>query len=598
MGKGGVLICLLCPGTIGTIHMNENTKSETRTIPYSGQIIGAVVEALDIKDEVLTNRTAKRYYSGITVSEYSLRQIYITLGKRLVDLGIVPTPSLFEQYDVSMPNITTASMARVAKKWDSLCATIQSRSGRIQDYGQAIEGFCRLIVIDLALRIASWLRIAKLPPPEPKTPQWAEENGAGKMLRMLLSQAGITRDQFSARVEVTHISVDNWFDGKVRPIPSHIGFMTETFAKLISGASKHNLQAQLQRQFTIAYLADVLAKNIGREAVVELATSLYRFIWLILEDIEAMDRPPIEEVAGEEFEILRYGTDEPGSHILLRNLALVETDTRWKKDILASTTGWGLRFEEIAGQSSSPGASAGLAQELPAAAKREDTKDGTEEDLGKFKEDSWLKPEDYARIRSGDLRMLTERLKGGIDDLRLIVKRHPLSAQAHVALGSFLGMVGKHLSNREMINEGVNECKIAAALCESWDMPLVEPGIILINVGRYDEALSELENAVNKLPSITPHLAMNRGYAFMQLRKYEQALSDFEFIIKSRPDYATALDNAAHCAFMLSDRAKGIKYAKEPRKYGEQHAFNDWRKGRYNNKSRNRKESRHMKKHD
>jgi len=112
--------------------MNENTKSETRTIPYSGQIIGAVVEALDIKDEVLTNRTAKRYYSGITVSEYSLRQIYITLGKRLVDLGIVPTPSLFEQYDVSMPNITTASMARVAKKWDSLCATIQSRSGRIK----------------------------------------------------------------------------------------------------------------------------------------------------------------------------------------------------------------------------------------------------------------------------------------------------------------------------------------------------------------------------------------------------------------------------------------------------------------------------------
>ena len=104
---------------------------------------------------------------------------------------------------------------------------------------------------------------------------------------------------------MTHISVDNWFDGKVRPIPSHIGFMTETFAKLISGASKHNLQAQLQRQFTIAYLADVLAKNIGREAVVELATSLYRFIWLISEDIEAMDRPPIEEVAGEEFEILR-----------------------------------------------------------------------------------------------------------------------------------------------------------------------------------------------------------------------------------------------------------------------------------------------------
>lgn len=561
--------------------MSEDTKSETRTIPYSGQIIGAIVEALDIKDEVLTNRTAKRYYSGKTVSEYSLRQIYITLGKRLVDLGIVPIPPLFEQYDVSMPNITTASMARLAKKWDSLCATIKSRSGRIQDYSQVTEGFCRSIVIDLALRIVSWLRLAKLPPPELKTPQWAEENGAGKMLRALLSETGITREQFAARVGVTRISVDNWFDSKLRPIPTHIGFMAVTFAKLITSANKHNLQVQFQRQFTWAYLADILAENIGRKAVVELATALYRFIWLISEDIEAMNRPPIEEVAGEEFEILRHGTDEPGSHILLRNLALIETDPKWKREILASTINWGLRFEEIAGQSSSPGASAGLAQELPDVAKREDINDGTEEDLKRLREASLLQPEDYNRIRSGDLGMLIEQLSGGIDDRRLLVKRHPLSPQAHMALGSFLGMVGKHLSNREMINEGINECKIAAALCKDWDTPLVEPGIILMNAGYYDEALVELGTAANKLPTITPHLAMSRGYALMRLDKYEQALNDFEFVIASRPNYAPALDYAAHCAFMTRDHIRGMKYAKEARKYGEMQTYNDWRKGTY-----------------
>ena len=38
------------------ICMNEESKN---AIPYSGQIIGAIVEALEIKDEVLTNRTAK-----------------------------------------------------------------------------------------------------------------------------------------------------------------------------------------------------------------------------------------------------------------------------------------------------------------------------------------------------------------------------------------------------------------------------------------------------------------------------------------------------------------------------------------------------------
>ena len=48
-----------------------------------------------------------------------------------------------------------------------------------------------------------------------------------------------------------------------------------------------------------------------------------------------------------------------------------------------------------------------------------------------------------------------------------------------------------------------------------WDTPLVEPGITLINVGRYDEALAELGSATKKLPAITPHLAFNRGYALM-----------------------------------------------------------------------------------
>ena len=577
--------------------MDEGSKSEYKTIPYSGQIIGALIEALDIKDEILTGKTAKRYYSGITISEYNLRQIYVTLGKRLVDLGIVPIPPLFEQYGVSMANITTASIARLAKKWDSLCATIQSRSGRIQDYAQAIEGFCRLMVIDLSLRIVSWLRLAKLPPPEPKTPQWAEENGAGKMLRGLLFQANISRDQFSAWAEVSHISIDNWFDGKIRPTPSHIEIMADAFSKLIPDTNKYILQVQFQRQFTMAYLADIPAKNIGREAVLELVAALYRFIWLISEDLNTQDRPPIEDVAGLEFELLRHGTDEPHSHTLLRNLALVEIDPKWKKEILASTTGWGLRFEEIAGYTSLPGASAGLAQELPEEARKAGFNDGTEEDLKRLREASLLQAQDYTRITSGDLRMLFDVLNGGINDRRLIVKRHPLSPQPHMELGSFLGMVGKYLRNREMINEGINECKIAAALCKDWDTPLVEPGIILINVGRYDEALAELESATKKLPAITPHLAFNRGYALMQTHRYEPALVDFEFVIKMRPNYAPALDFAAHCAFIIGDQERGIKYAKEARKYGEPRTHNEWQKGAYKDK-RTRKGPQHMKRSD
>jgi len=561
--------------------MNGKTDKETKVIPYSGRIVGTIVEALDIKDEVLTSRTARRYYSGKTVSTYSLKQIYTVLGENLVELGITPAPAMFEKHGVSMPVIVTASISRLARKWDQLCARIQSRSARIGDYSQAAKGFCRLIVIDLALRIVSWLRLDKSECPEPTTPIWAEENGAGKMLREFLSETGITREQLAARVGVTRVSIDNWFDGKIRPVPENIEFMVEEFANLIPGTNKNELRQQLQRQFTLAYLVNILAETIGRKAVVELATALYRFIYLISEDIRTMTRPPIEEVAGMEYDNLRLGTDDPGSHTLLRNLSVMENNPEWQRDILASITGWDLRFEEIANFSGLLSDAAGLAQELPREVMEQDIKEGIAEEIQRLRGVSILKPEDYERVISGDLSYMVERFKDGIDDRRLIVKRHPLSAQAHSQLGSFLGMVGRWLRNREMIDEGINECKISAALCEGWDMPLVEVGIILINAGHYDEALVEFENAANKLPELTPHLAMNRGYTLMQLKRYKQALADFEFVIAKKPDYSYALDYAAYCSFMLGNQVKGIKYAKEARKYGVMQSYNEWRNGVY-----------------
>jgi len=35
---------------------------------------------------------------------------------------------------------------------------------------------------------------------------------------------------------------------------------------------------------------------------------------------------------------------------------------------------------------------------------------------------------------------------------------------------------------------------------------------------------------------------------------------------------------------MLGDRVKGMKYAKEARKYGEPRSYNDWKKGAFDKK--------------
>lgn len=99
-------------------------------------------------------------------------------------------------------------------------------------------------------------------------------------------------------------------------------------------------------------------------------------------------------------------------------------------------------------------------------------------------------------------------------------------------------------------------------------LPLVEIGVIMANVGCGNEAIRGLNNAANRLHMATPHLAFTRGHVLMQAKRFEDALTDFETAIAAKPDYAPALDYAAHCAFLMGDRVEGRSYAKEARKRG------------------------------
>ena len=70
---------------------------------FSYSIIGSVVEALHLGQGVLNERTAKRFYDGESVSDYSRDQILGEFGKALVGLGLVPEPAFLEQHNTRFP---------------------------------------------------------------------------------------------------------------------------------------------------------------------------------------------------------------------------------------------------------------------------------------------------------------------------------------------------------------------------------------------------------------------------------------------------------------------------------------------------------------
>ena len=200
----------------GEITVNE--KSFVNTAPlgglYSGRILRAIVQSLDVQDEVLTNRTARRFFSGQHVDEHNRNQIFDALGQALITRGLAPETLEDLPETLPMASVVGMTLMMVCGEWDRLMAHIQACSGQAADVGEVVAQLLRLVVVDAALRLFAlvYLDLEDLPGSEP--PTWVLENGTGNILRQSLRDAGLTRDHLAARLGMSRTSVDNWLDGK------------------------------------------------------------------------------------------------------------------------------------------------------------------------------------------------------------------------------------------------------------------------------------------------------------------------------------------------------------------------------------------------
>ena len=256
--------------------------------------------------------------------------------------------------------------------------------------------------------------------------------------------------------------------------------IADVLARKTENVTPEQVELDIHRQFTFAHIADLLVPWIGRESVIDLSAALVRFVWLITQDVQDMNRAPIEEASGAELTALRFGTQHPFTHTLLRNLALAESDENWQMYILAAAGDWGMSFEMVAARSAGRRFAAGLTQDIldlstPASSQGDTDASATTFDLA-AEALRQAAEQEHLRLIRGDVRSPVRVLNDGIALRRSIVRDFPLNARAHLELGSFLGMAGKSLGRRDLIDEGILECKMSAALHPSWDNPAVEPG--------------------------------------------------------------------------------------------------------------------------
>ena len=135
--------------------MNETSVVSTAPLGglYSGRILRAIVQSLDVQDEVLTNRTARRFFSGQHVDEHNRNQIFEALGQALITRGLAPETLEELPETLPMASVVGMTLMMVCGEWDRLMAHIQACSGQAADVGEAVAQLLRLVVADAALRL-------------------------------------------------------------------------------------------------------------------------------------------------------------------------------------------------------------------------------------------------------------------------------------------------------------------------------------------------------------------------------------------------------------------------------------------------------------
>ncbi len=574
-------------------------KRETQrySAPLSGQIIGAVVRELRLQDEVLRRKTAARYFNGGRIKDDSKQEIFEVLGQALVDHGIIPPSPFLEQEDISLTKVISSTIAWYADQWDRLVGYMQSASAPVDRPDLAAIAYLRLATIDLSLRTTAAMWLGELPAPDEGTPLWAKHKGRSTYLRRLLDGCGPdgpTRDQLAERLQVSNNTIDNWLDTDTRPTWSHVNRLAEELAPYHAALGAENLQGRLHRHYALSGLCDLLSGHVGRDATVELATALVRFVSRTLEGLRQFSKLSPEDAAKRQLLIFLFGTRCVGTEHLLRALWRRERDPVWSTDLLAASKPWHLRLTYVMQHLRELDQVVKLVRDefgIP----EEDAESLLEEVLRDVQADPTLPPltdpselDGMTAVRvKGDAKFSARnrmiqyaqaKSEGDLDTAILHVRRavelQPESAEYHFHLGATLGMAGE-------VDEGIQECRIAAGLDPAWELPKVEVGIILLNAGREEEARDHLESVGLSQSDLSAHLAFNLGMARLRCGELEGALSALSYAAEVKPDHASALDAAAHCAFLLGDGKRGRRLAKRANLLGYSDTYRDWQEGRY-----------------
>ena len=524
-------------------------------LPTSGQVLGVVVKSMRLGHPVLRSKNAQRYFSGRQnklVKESTRLEILEAIADSLDDLGF-GRPSRSEE---ATPGSALPPLLKWhALRWDRVRAQLLPRMHRV--YPSHLPAvwlaYVRLAAIDLALRVAAHLHLAGASAASLDLLTWICSQRKGDYLNEQRKNAGVSLMNLSDSVGVVDSAAEGWVYRNVRPSDDNLVKIGRTLASDNDPHGDEQIVRNLRRFYWISDIAELLGKYMGPDAVEEILARLHRYA---MQAYETIDSEPLRNRSRAQLtDLASLGVNSILARRLLAVMVKSEPDDEWKKDLSAASADWVQRVLSVNLQTHQA--------EVASLIQSSD---------GRILE-GWdiSNPKAYEHYQRAMELQMQGRIDEAVAEVINAVELDPLDPVNHFTLGSVKGGMGTERGDKILIEEGLKACWMAVALDPNWILPWTEIGWILINSGRFEEAVEHLRVVSPECGPLDARYYTALGVALRELGDFANSLEAFEASLKLNPDDMHVAVAATGVALLAGDKIRSNQYKKVARLLGSSH---------------------------
>ena len=520
-------------------------------LPTSGQVLGAVVKALNINDRRLRSKTARRYFSGRLkdrVKDSSRAKIFDAISDALPDIGLGP---LQRTENESSPSLSVI-LDWHARNWDELRAFLLPRMARVypRHLTAVWEAYIRLATIDLALRTAAHIHLARVSPSALNFLDWISGDHRGDYLNGIRREAGLSLMDFAEAVGVSANTVEAWMYNGVRPSDDNLAKVAKALGREGKPSERRRILRELRRFYWLRDIVALIGELVGTEAADDIVRHFYQYASQVHRIIDA--ETTTETRQNELADIAVLGARSAFSRPLLAALTVLEPDEEWKEDISAVGSDWIRRVLAV-----------NLEVDLSEVDELIDETDG--QILKKWDVSD---PRAYDHYRRSLELQAQGKIHEAVAEVAKAAELDPLDPVNHFSLGSAKGWIGANTGNKALVEEALDSCWMAVTLDPNWIAPWTEIGWLLLRMGKASEAVKHLKSVRPECGPLDSRYYDALGTALAELGKLDESLAAYQSSLELNPDNPQIAGAAAATAWQSRDKSKYNQYRKDARHLG------------------------------